>query len=73
MLSEEQVTAFRRDGVLVAGDAVDAKQLAGLRAVLAGWVEESRSHDAPFGESAPVAGLALRQGCWRTVDDMVLR
>ena len=50
MLSEEQVATFRRDGFLVAGNAVDAKQLAGLRAALAGWVEESRSHDAPFGE-----------------------
>ena len=73
MLSEEQVATFRRDGVLVAGNAVDAKQLAGLRAVLAGWVEESRSHDVPFGESMPVAGLALRRGCRGTADNMVLR
>ena len=52
MLSKEQVATFQRDGFLVAGDAVDAKQLAGLRAVFTGWVEESRSHDAPFGEPA---------------------
>ena len=43
MLSEEQVATFRGDGFLVAGNAVDAKQLAGLREILAGWVEESRS------------------------------
>ena len=66
MLSEEQVAVFRRDSVLVAGNAVDSRQLAG-------WVEESRSHDAPFGESVPVAGLALRRGCRGTVDDMMPR
>ena len=49
-LSEEQVDAFRRDGYLVAGNAVDGRQLAGMRAVLAGWIEESRAHGAPFGE-----------------------
>ena len=50
VVSEEQVDAFRRDGYLVAANAVDGGQLAGLREVLAGWVEESRAHDAPFGE-----------------------
>ena len=49
MLSKERVERFRRDGFLVAGDAVDARQLAALRDTLAGWVEESRAHDAPFG------------------------
>ena len=50
MVSKEQVDEFRRNGFLVAERAVDARQLAGLREVLAGWVEESRAHDAPFGE-----------------------
>ena len=50
MISKEQVDAFWRDGVLVAEGAVDSRQLAGLREVLADWVEESRGHDAPFGE-----------------------
>jgi len=49
MISKEQVDDFRRDGFLVVEDAVDARQLAGLREVLAGWVEESRAHDTPFG------------------------
>ncbi len=53
MISKKQVDDFRRDGFLVAEGAVDARQLAGLREVLAGWVEESRAHDAPFG--APTA------------------
>lgn len=50
MISKKQVDDFRRNGVLVAEGAVDSRQLAGLREVLAGWVEESRTHDAPFGE-----------------------
>ena len=50
MISKEQVDEFRRDGVLVAENAVDARQLGALREVLAEWVEESRAHDAPFGE-----------------------
>ena len=50
MISKEQVDEFRRNGVLVAENAVDARQLSGLREALAGWVEESRAHDAPFGE-----------------------
>ena len=50
MLSRDQVDEFRRNGVLVAEDAVDSAQLAGLREVIDGWVDESRAHDAPFGE-----------------------
>ena len=50
MLSKEQVERFWRDGFIVAEGAVDERQLAALREVLAGWVEESRAHDAPFGE-----------------------
>ena len=29
---------------------MDARQLAALRDVLAGWIEESRTHGEPFGE-----------------------
>ena len=50
MISKKQVDEFWRDGFLVAEDAVDARQLAGMREVLAEWVEESRAHAAPFGE-----------------------
>ena len=50
MISKDQVEEFWRNGVLVAEAAVDSRQLAGLREVLTGWVEESRAHDAPFGE-----------------------
>ena len=49
MKSKERVDEFWRDGFLVAENAVDARQLSGLREALARWVEESRAHDAPFG------------------------
>ena len=50
MLSKEQIEAFWRNGFIVAENAVDARQLAALQEVLAGWVDESRAHDEPFGE-----------------------
>ena len=50
MIAKHEVDAFWRDGCLVAENAVDRRQLSRLREVLAGWVEESRAHDAPFGE-----------------------
>ena len=50
MIAKDQADAFWRDGFLVAENAVDRRQLARLREVLAGWVEESRGHGAPFGE-----------------------
>ena len=48
--SKEQIEAFWRNGFIVAENAVDARQLAALQDVLAGWVDESRAHDGPFGE-----------------------
>ncbi len=50
MLTQTQIEDFRRDGYLIAEKAVTADELAALRADIAGWVEESRGHDAPFGE-----------------------
>ena len=51
MLSPEQADAFWRDGVVVAEDAVTPEQLAALRAVFDGWVEESRAHAEDYGET----------------------
>ncbi len=51
ILSEQQIAAFERDGVLVVEDAVDADLLAKLRADFDGWVAESAAHDAPYGET----------------------
>ena len=48
-LTEEQVTAFWSDGYVKMDDAVAATDLVELQASVASWVEESRSHDRPFG------------------------
>ena len=50
-LTPGQRDAFERDGYLVLPDAVDAAQLAALRAQLQTWIEESRAHDAAYGET----------------------
>ncbi len=49
MLTETQKDAFWRDGYVVVEDAVTPAELAALNQGLAGWVEESREHTAPFG------------------------
>ncbi len=49
-LTAEQIDTFWRDGVLLVEDAVAPAQLAALRRDFAAWVEESRRHDAAFGE-----------------------
>lgn len=49
VLDQEQIARFRRDGYLVVPDAVTPQQLAAMRAEIAGWVDESRAHSAPFG------------------------
>ncbi|MEC8275124.1 MAG: phytanoyl-CoA dioxygenase family protein [Pseudomonadota bacterium] len=51
MLSTEQIDAFWRDGVVVAEDAVTPEQLAALRSVFDGWVDESRAHAEDYGET----------------------
>ena len=48
-LTQEQYDAFWRDGYLMVEDAVTPSQLAALQAEIAGWVEESRAHQTPFG------------------------
>ncbi len=50
MLTTDQVEAFRRDGCINVADVVTPGLLARLRQDFAAWVEESRAHDAPFGE-----------------------
>ena len=51
LVSAEQRAAFERDGYLVLPDAVDAAQLIDLRTQLQAWIEESRGHDAPYGQT----------------------
>ena len=50
-LSREQIERYREDGVLLVEDAVDSALLARLQADFASWIEESRGHDAPYGEA----------------------
>jgi len=48
-LTETQVTDFWRDGYVLMDGAVSTGQIAALRGAVAGWVEESRDHDGPWG------------------------
>ena len=50
-LTEVQKERFWRDGVLIVEDAVTEERLADLRQTFAAWVEESRQHDADYGET----------------------
>ena len=50
-LSQEQINKFWDDGVLVVEGAVSAKELADLKKVFEGWVEESRLHSKDYGET----------------------
>lgn len=49
-LTREQAARFWTIGCVVIEDAATAPQLASMRADFDGWIEESRSHPAPFGE-----------------------
>lgn len=48
-LSPEVARRFWEEGWALVPDAVTATQLADMRAEVAGWVDESRAHAAPFG------------------------
>lgn len=50
-LTDKKVEEFWRDGYVVIKDAVAAPQLEQLRAALQKWIDESRSHEAPYGET----------------------
>jgi hypothetical protein len=50
-LTQDQIDAFWAAGCLTLPGAVRPKQLAALRADLNHWIEESRHHDAAFGET----------------------
>lgn len=50
ILSAQDIDNFWRDGFLVMPNAVTAAQLTAVRKELAGWIDESRSHDSAWGE-----------------------
>ena len=51
VLTQDQITQFRRDGVLTMENAVTPRLLAALRADFAVWVDESRKQTAPYGDA----------------------
>lgn len=50
-LSAEQCEFFWENGYLVVADAVDATQLAHIKRDFDAWVEESRNHTQPYGDT----------------------
>ena len=51
VLSQEQYRRFWSDGYLLVENAIDAELLQALRGDFAAWVEESRGHIEPWGET----------------------
>ncbi len=51
ILSQEQIDQFWRDGVLTVENAVTPEQLQNLKADFNAWVDESRGHKDPYGET----------------------
>lgn len=51
ILTREQIDRFWRDGYLVVEDAVSPELLARLQQQFGRWVEESRAHTEPWGET----------------------
>ena len=50
-LAQDRIDTFHETGCLTVEDVVDAETIAALNADLAGWVEESRAHAGPYGET----------------------
>jgi ectoine hydroxylase-related dioxygenase (phytanoyl-CoA dioxygenase family) len=64
-LSPAQISSFWENGYVVAQDAVDAALLAAMQSDFAAWIEESREHDAPYGDTLdgrPRFDLAAEHG-----------
>ena len=73
VLTEAQKQAFWRDGFLVVENAVTLGQLAALRAEIAGWVEQSRGHAAPFGPPTIDGRPRFDMGAEHSADRPALR
>jgi phytanoyl-CoA hydroxylase len=50
-LTQDQIDAFWRDGVLTVENAVTPEQLAGLKRDFDNWVDESRGETGPYGQA----------------------
>jgi len=73
ILTQEQRDAFWRDGFLVVPNAVPPALLAALRAEIAGWVEESRAHRAPFGPPTVDGRPRFDMGAEHSAENPALR
>ena len=51
MLTPEQIEFYNTNGYVVVENVLTKEELQSLRDDFAGWVDESRSHDGPFGET----------------------
>ncbi|MBC8363601.1 MAG: phytanoyl-CoA dioxygenase family protein [Actinobacteria bacterium] len=51
VLDREQVARYESDGYLYLEDALTPARLSLLREVFNGWVDESRTHEGPYGET----------------------
>lgn len=50
-LTDDQIAEFWEQGCVTVPDAVSAGQLRAINADLDRWIEESRAHDGPYGET----------------------
>jgi len=73
VLSQVQKDSFWRDGFVVVQNAVTPGQLAALRAEIAGWVEQSRAHKAPFGPPCVDGRPRFDMGAEHTAEKPALR
>ncbi len=72
-LTQNQIDRYRRDGFLVVENAVSLDQLAGLRAEIAQWIEESRAHTEPYGPETIDGRVRFDMGNEHRADKPALR
>ncbi|MBT6140029.1 MAG: phytanoyl-CoA dioxygenase family protein [Rhodospirillaceae bacterium] len=72
-LTQAQVETYRRDGYLLAENAVTPDQLAGLVDELRGWADESRAHTDPFGPETVDGRARFDMGAEHTAERPALR
>lgn len=52
VLTDDEIASYWNDGYVFVPNALSSVQLDALRTDFATWVDESRAHDAPYGETA---------------------
>jgi ectoine hydroxylase-related dioxygenase (phytanoyl-CoA dioxygenase family) len=51
MIEQQQIDLYNEQGFLLVENVLNAEEIAALQADFDGWVEESRQHDEPYGET----------------------